>query len=143
MVAEAPARNAKFCEACGAAAVAACDHCGQKVRGFYFVPGVVSATPYKPPSHCTGCGKPFPWTEERVHAIVDLIEMTEAPASEQAALRDSIPALVAETPSTAVAVARFRKFFGGAGKQVADGIKSVVVEITTEAIRRQLFGPGA
>ncbi len=65
--------------------------------------------------------------------------MSDAPEADQAALRDSLPAIAAESPETPVAVAKWRRFLSGTGKQLAGGFKDMFVEIAAEAVKRKLF----
>jgi hypothetical protein len=53
------------------------------IRGHYFVPGVISLTPYEPPRHCHDCGKAFPWTAQAMPDPGD--ELRDVEATEWAA----------------------------------------------------------
>jgi hypothetical protein len=65
------------------------------------------------PAHCDECGKPYPWTESRLAAAKELIELTEADPGEQETLKESLPALTGDTPQAQVAATRMRKFLLG------------------------------
>lgn len=136
-----PQHNERFCATCGAEAVDACGDCREPIRGYYWGSGVISVEPYVPPAHCHACGRAFPWTEARLRAISDLLALTEAPEEEKAALAETVPALAADSPSTPVAVATWRKFLRGAGRQLADGFREALVKVASEAVSKKLFGP--
>lgn len=136
-----PERNAAFCSECGAPTISACPACRAEIRGWYHVPGVVSlGGTYAVPGHCHACGKPYPWTDARHRALSELLAMSDAPVEDQAALRDSLPALAADSPETPVAVAKWKRFLSGAGKQLAGSFRELLVQICAEAVNRRIFG---
>jgi len=134
-----PQHNKAFCDKCGAPAVEKCASCQQPIQGYYW--GSLSIDAYKPPSHCHNCGKPFPWTEARLRSISELLAMSGVSAADQAALRDSVADLVAESPGTPVAIAKWRKYLAGTGKQLLDSFRELLVDVAAEAVNRKLFGP--
>jgi hypothetical protein len=62
-------------------------------------------------------GKPTHWTSTARDAARELIAETAATEEDQAKLSESLDDLMSETPRTALAVSRFKKFFAGAGKE--------------------------
>ena len=135
-----PQHREKYCHECGAETIAACPSCQTPIRGHYHVPGVIAVGWTKPvPSYCHECGKPYPWTEARLQAARELIDLADAPEAEKEALKADLPALTAETPRTQVAVARMSRFLRKAGNEVGAGLRSVLVEIATEAVKKVLF----
>lgn len=67
--------------------------------------------------HCHGCGRPYPWTERSIQALTEAVELAaeDLSADERDALKDAIPDLIAETPRTQIAAARFKKAITKAG----------------------------
>jgi hypothetical protein len=53
------------CSECGAPVLQDCPKCSTQIRGYYIVPGVISAQSYNPPAFCHECGAPFPWVDRR------------------------------------------------------------------------------
>src|SRR5690606_32823884 len=74
----------------------------------YEVPGVAAiGFPYHKPSYCYNCGYPFPWTEQLINNAVELIALDEELTDEQKEiLKNALPDLIVETPSTPVATAK-------------------------------------
>ena len=130
-----PQHNKKRCPQCGAATICNCPGCAHEVQGRYYGDGVTRGL-YRPPNNCHECGAPYPWTEARLRAISELLAMSDLSPADQAALRDSVPALTGETPSTPVAVRKWK----GAGKAL-ELVGDVLKEVVSEAVKRQLFGP--
>lgn len=57
-----PEHGREHCQKCGAKTISKCSHCKKDIPGEYHVPRVVVVAGLPPPpSHCDGCGKPFPW----------------------------------------------------------------------------------
>jgi hypothetical protein len=104
-VLEFPEYNADFCPKCGARGIYKCE-CGEPVRG-----GVLGVTgDYRPPAHCTGCGRPHVWTTRRLQALRELItELDGLSSDEKTQLSDSVANLVTETSMTDTAVVRIKK----------------------------------
>lgn len=131
--------NAKFCRKCGEATISACQQCNAPIRGHYEVPGVISlGEPWKPDAHCHGCERPYPWTERSIQALTEAVELAaeDLSADERDALKDAIPDLIAETPRTQIAAARFKKAITKAGafggKLIADTASKLCVEVAKQ-----------
>jgi hypothetical protein len=71
-----PERLRKFCEKCGEPAITACPTCHQSIQGFYLNSMVIGLR-YELPAFCGECGKPFPWTEQRLEAARELTNEAE------------------------------------------------------------------
>jgi len=135
-----PAYNAKFCAKCGTETISECPACHQPIQGLK-LGGAFRVHIPGPPAYCHNCGAAFPWTEASRRALSQLLAMSGASEADQAALRDSVPALVADSPETPVAILTWKKFLAGAGKQLAEGFKHTLLDLATEAAKRQIFGP--
>ncbi len=59
----------KYCDECEEETITQCPKCSASIKGFYH--GSIVAN-YDPPSNCCDCGKPYPWTERRLKALVEL-----------------------------------------------------------------------
>jgi len=55
-----PEHGRDYCPDCGARTVSKCGKCSGDIPGYYHVPNVFGPDP-DPPTHCDGCGEPFPW----------------------------------------------------------------------------------
>jgi hypothetical protein len=61
-------------------------------------------------------------------------------AEEREQLKNSFPDLVKNTPKTAVAETRFKKLMKKAGSEAYDGMKSILVDVVSEAVKKPVFG---
>jgi hypothetical protein len=84
-----PDRGLSRCDRCGAPTVDRCLTCGLPIPGAVYVPGLVPAGSRPPPSYCTGCGAPFPWTNKPRLSHSD-------PASKLERLLRRLPAMIRE-----------------------------------------------
>jgi hypothetical protein len=127
------------CSKCGAKTITACGHCGQKIRGYLH--GVMPRNYDKPaPKFCHKCGTPYHWTEKGIKAAKELIaEAEKLSPEERESLSKSLDDLVRDTPGTHGAVIRFKKFLPKAGREIADAVRSIVVDIASEAAKKALY----
>ena len=105
-------------------------------------PGVIGGFEYDAPAFCYKCGKPFPWTDARLRAAEDLAdELDDITSDERESLKKSLHDLVRETPSTRVAETRFKKIMQKVGRDGYEGMRALLKDIVSEAVRKTIFGP--
>jgi hypothetical protein len=142
MAQEYPNSNRDYCDKCGAPTITECPSCKAKIRGYYHVPGVIAMTRYDRPSYCHNCGSPYPWTKGALEAASEMADLLdELSKEEKLELKKSIEELVSDSPKAEVAVIRFKKLMKKAGSEAATSMKSVIISVLSEAIKRSLFGP--
>jgi len=136
-----PERNSSYCEVCGEPTMAKCPNCGQIIRGYLHVPGVIYQANDVPPSFCYGCGEPYPWTELKLKAARELVdEYKGLKKKEKEVLKKSIDDIVADTPEAAVGAVRFKKLAVKLGRSTSDALRDLLIDIVSETIRRQIWG---
>jgi hypothetical protein len=135
--------KSNFCPKCGAATIMKCPGCGTQIRGEYDVPGIMSlSSDYKMPWFCHNCGKPYPWTESRIQAAKELIELEDKFSdAEKIALAADLPDLIRDTPRTQVAATRFKKLAAKAAGGVASALRDIIVDVASEAAKKTILGP--
>ncbi len=136
-----PDGQRKFCAKCGEPTTMKCPPCSANIRGYYHVPGVISLVDsYQVPAFCADCGKPYPWTERKLQAAKDLTaDLDGLDSHEKALLTKSLDDLLRDTPQTAVAATRFKKLVSKAGRTGAEGLKSIMVDIVSEAAKKLIW----
>jgi hypothetical protein len=65
-----PFESNTHCTACGKACVDACSHCNEPIRG---VAMYQHKTTYAFPRFCHGCGRPYPWMDEKLRTARELL----------------------------------------------------------------------
>jgi hypothetical protein len=133
-----PEFNESFCSQCGAKTISFCPGCNAKIRGH--LRGVISGGDIDTPAFCYNCGRPYPWVEASLSAAKELAdELDDLAPDEREALKGALNDLVSDTPKTTVAVVRFKKLMSKAGRVAAESLKKILMDVVTEAVRRQLW----
>lgn len=141
MALSSPQSNQKHCDECGAQTITTCPECNTPIRGYYHVPGFIGFFDYDKPAYCYSCGKPFPWTTSGLEAILELADELEGLSEEEKQqLKDSFPDLIRDTPKTVVAETRFKKIMRKVGADAYNAMKSIMIDIVSEAVRKSIFG---
>lgn len=132
-----PQHNQNFCEQCGSATIIKCPDCNTPIRGYYR--GSMSLN-YIVPSFCINCGQPYPWTKSKLQAAHELAQEIENISDEdRIVLQKSIDDLVKDSPSTPVAVTKFKKIMVKVGQTTAGMFREILVDVLSEAAKKALF----
>ncbi len=122
-----------YCQKCGAKGLRYCSYCKYIIRGRRFTP-----TPYGPPTvihlhraprFCYNCGNQYPWTEQKIEAAKEKIDLLDISKPDKEFLTDSIDAIIIETPKTEVAAIKVNKKLTEIGKAAAMSIRELFVDI--------------
>ena len=141
MASSSPQSNQNYCDECGAQTITACQECKASIRGYYHVPGVIGFFDYNKPAYCFNCGKAYPWTASSIEAASELADELEILTKEEKQqLKDSFPDLIKNTPKTAVAETHFKKLIRKAGTEAYTGMKSILINVVSEAVKKSVFG---
>jgi len=136
-----PDGRKKFCDKCGEATVVACPKCSKPIQGYHHSGRFHSLVKKEPPAFCHECGTAFPWTEGRLAAAQRLADETsEFTAEDREQFRQSLDEMVKQTPNMPLAVNRFKKLLLKGGKWVSDGIRDILVDVLSEAVKKQIWG---
>lgn len=131
------AHHDKYCVECGAEIITQCQNCNTYICGALVGGSSWDETPR--PKYCPECGKPYPWTERALASAADLIYETACLEAEECERLISVfPDIASETPNTQLAVARIKRSLAKVGETGAELIKSILVEITCEAVKQYL-----
>jgi len=138
-----PEKNQNFCDKCGEETIITCQSCNQDIRGRLHIPGVIQTRiTFNLPSYCLHCGKPYPWTEEKLNAAKELAELLDdLTPEEQEQLKMSLDDLVKDGPRTVVAQTRFKRFMGKATPEIVTGFKDILVDVLSETAKKAIWGP--
>ena len=150
-----PELNKKFCSSCGEPTTSSCPNCKTDILGA--IPkvrqiNVISETgskpetefiwpdePKKPTAYCHNCGKPYPWTERKIQATVEMIDLLEdIPAEEKTNLKADIPDIMHNSPRSEVACMRYKTVLGKISGMARDVFVNVVSDIASETIKKSM-----
>ncbi|NQS89714.1 DUF2321 domain-containing protein [Patescibacteria group bacterium] len=134
------AHNQEYCSKCGEATIFKCQNCHAEIRGDYKTRNVIGVGVRKAPNFCHKCGKPYPWTDKKLEAAREMIaELDELSEDEKKKLDNSLDDLISETPKTEVAGLYFKKILKKLGKDSYESIRSILVDVASETIKKSLF----
>lgn len=142
VVSKTTANSQKYCSQCGAETFSDCPYCHAPIHGLYDIPGVVVLynRPYSIPSYCYECGKPYPWTEKILSSAVELISLEDGIDDDiKELIRDSIPDLIVNTPSTPLATAKYRKGIAEVGETLKNSLRNLLIDVISETAKKALF----
>ena len=78
--------------------------------------------------------------EAKLKAALELsAEVDNLTEEERDILKKSLDDIVRDTPQTPVAAARFKKLVGKAGKEAAQGFKSILVDVASETAKKLIW----
>jgi len=131
-----PEVQGKFCEKCGEATIASCPECGGAILASYNVSLFsMSASAYELPAYCRGCGKQYPGTSRRLEAVAQLANEDGSLSTVEANLRDTLSMQV-------TAERLLKKLLPKLGLQAAQGVRDILVDVVSEAVRKALWPGG-
>lgn len=132
----------KYCSKCGEVTIIQCYECGADIRGDYYVEGVISfGGGYEPPSFCFNCGNPFPWTQRKLEAAVELVQAGGKLTDEELSqFRKDLGDLVKNSPRVQVASLRFKQTMSKVGTSVASSVRDIVIDVLSEAAKKAIWG---
>lgn len=130
-----PEFNSKFCKKCGAEAIDKCQYCGTPIRGLYSE----GFATYQVPSYCHECGKPYPWTEEKLKALEETIDlMDELNSTEKEEFRKSAVEISTDNPRTNLAALKIKRMGAKLGKEVWSSTKEILIQIASETALKSM-----
>jgi hypothetical protein len=129
----------KFCKECGLEILLHCPSCTSRIRGRYHIPRVVGMS-YSPPNFCEDCGSAFPWITEKLKAARELADELDVPEAEREQIKESLGHITQDKPGTPLATIRLRKNLANATDAVRSALWKMVIDISTEAVKRGLLG---
>ena len=128
-----------FCSKCGAATITDCPSCKAAQIGS---PVESMGIPNKhPDAYCWKCGKPYPWTEQRLAAITEMVKEEEHLSEEdKQLLTSSLSDLTSDSPRTALAATRFKRIVGKTGIVFKNAMYKFLVDCTSETAKKIVMG---
>jgi hypothetical protein len=128
-----------FCDECGEPTIIECENCGTNIQGDR-IEGLPSLR-YTVPKYCYNCGDPFVWTQRSLEAAEELAdELQELDKDEKETLKLTISDLTKGGPKVQVAKNRFKRIMGKVGRESAEAMKSILVDIISETVKKSIYG---
>lgn len=131
-----------YCSQCGAETYSSCTQCHAPIHGLVKIEGVLylGKRPYNKPFYCYQCGSPYPWTQKILDNSVELVSLDdELDDISKSLIKSAIPDLLVDTPTTAVAVAKYKKGISNASPILRDALYNLLVDVLSETLKKALF----
>ena len=131
-----------FCSQCGSKTYSSCPKCNTPIRGVYDVDGVaiLGERYYEKPYYCHNCGAPYPWTQKILDNAVELLSLDDdLDSSSKELIKNAIPDLIVDTPTTPIAIKKYRKGLARAGEILKNSMRQLLIDVICEAAKKVLF----
>lgn len=135
-----PEHGMPFCDICGKQTITQCPNCSASIRGDYEsgVCCICFTTPA--PAYCYNCGKPFPWTEENISSMKELLLLENLSDSETAFVNNDIGEILIDSPKTKVVSTKLRMILNKSSQVVAGAVKDIIVDVASETAKKIILG---
>lgn len=131
-----PQLNSNFCKKCGAKTINSCSYCRSEICGYYR--GGPFAANYRVPAYCQNCGKPYPWTEEKLKALKETIDQSEISDKEKEEFSKNLPDIISETPRTQTASLKIKNIGAKVGKEIWGVAREILIDIASETAKKSI-----
>lgn len=131
----------KYCHECGKEVISICPSCETRIRGLVDLKGnFIGYIPYDPPSYCYNCSDPFPWIKKIIDNAVELIALDDNLSDEyKEIIKNALPDIIVETPTTPVAVAKYKKHMKSASGYIKDTMYNLLVDVLSDTVKTSIF----
>ena len=134
------ANSQKYCSICGKETFSSCTNCQKPIHGALKIEGMIGSPRYNKPFYCYECGTPYPWTQKILDNAVELVSLDdEIDDVSKELIKNAIPELLIDTPTTPVAVAKYQKGISKAGQIVKDSMRQLLIDVVSETSKKILF----
>lgn len=119
-----PEGQKKFCQECGAATIIACPTCGAEIQGVRIevsqswadagrgVSKMVPGRPVDVPSYCSNCGKPYPWTENKIMTAIQMFaDFGNLDDGEKKTIEEDINNIAKDIPQAELSAMRIKRIW--------------------------------
>ncbi|EHK2400422.1 DUF2321 domain-containing protein [Clostridium perfringens] len=130
-----------FCTKCGAKTITNCPSCNAKINGKYIVPGALSvSTNFTADAFCYNCGKPYPWTEEKLNSANELLALEDSLSQDELDyFKENLNSVLVDTPKTKVVATKLKLAIAKTSSAVGSALRDIVVDIASETAKKIIF----
>jgi len=133
---DSPEKHQEYCDKCGAKTLTECPHCNTNIRGYHHVPGVLSLFPVAVPSYCNNCGKPYPWTENKILTAIQLFaEFGKLDEEEKKTIEEDINNISRNVPQAELSAMRIKAIWQKYGKIAYNVIMEFASKTAAEILK--------
>jgi hypothetical protein len=130
-----PERRKKYCDKCGSETITACPTCKAPIRGDYHGNHLLNRLLH-PPGYCHSCGKPYPWTESKIQAAIQIfMEFGDLQEAEKQTIAADIQNIAKGTPASELSALRVKRIWSHAGKIAYDVLMEFASKTAAEVLK--------
>lgn len=132
----------QHCQRCGKKTITTCQHCQRKIKGEPNVTWMAADAlpPYSIPAFCYSCGKPYPWTQSKLEAAKEQIEMEQSlSAEDKVALTTDIEDIAHDSQRAGSAAKRAKIILLKVGGTAGTMLRDVFVGVASDALKKVLM----
>lgn len=138
-----PKYNSKYCENCGAETISACTNCNTPITGKEYIENYIDCSEMSAPKYCKHCGNPYPWTEAKILAVNELVDlMDELNDKEKQDLKETTEIISTDNPRTQVGVLKIKKYLAKAGSTFGSAVQKILVDVASETAIKMMKEQG-
>jgi len=144
-----PEEKKEFCKDCGAPTITACPSCGKEIQGTQIevlqtswidarqggggkmVPG----RPADVPSYCERCGKPYPWTENKIMAAIQVFAELGIDENEEDTIDDDMHNIARDIPQAKPSAIRIKRICEKLGPLAYNVVMEFATKTTAEILK--------
>lgn len=129
------------CDKCGSDTISTCLSCGTPIKGSFIYPSnMIGYHSFNFPNYCYDCGEPYPWTTLILENAIELISLDEGVNSDiKEIIKNSIPDLLLNTPTTPIALAKFKINVEKLSTPIKDGLYQLLIDVASETVKKAIF----
>jgi hypothetical protein len=138
--------NDPFCAECGSIIISKCLSCGQPIQPIYRSENITRSKgsrayheiPTAPP-YCSKCGKPFPWTQQKIDILSEYVSESPVNPAEKQSLIEGIPDILSDSPQTRIKANVWKSFIKKIGKEGWAILQPILIEIASTTAKKIIF----
>lgn len=130
----------EFCQKCGAPTIIACPICNKEIQGDKLGEdwhgGWNSIAGSVVPSYCHNCGKPYPWTENKIVTAIQIFaEFGDLSEEEKETIEQDITNIAKDIPQAELSAMRIKQIWGKYGKIAYNVIMEFASKTAAEVLK--------
>lgn len=133
-------KEVSFCPECGAKTITACPRCGKSIRGNGVYANIAVTSPYRRPSYCHACGKPYPWTERAISRAEQIMDASELSVIEKNEIISSLEQIASDSPGARISAEKVKEASDRIGGILGKSLVEITVGIGSKVIGKILLG---
>lgn len=147
-----PDGQKKFCQECGAATIIACPTCDVEIQGVRIEKVVqsewleagrgrggskmVPGRPVNVPSYCSNCGKPYPWTENKIVAGIQTFAELGIDENEESTIDEDMHNIAKDIPQAKPSAMRIKRICDKYGQVAYNVVMEFASKTAAEILKK-------